>query len=84
MNTVFVLMAKYNSPTVPLEQVGKDFLGIENNNVLKRKAGRGEIPFPTFRLGGSKSPYMVSIQDLADWIDNQREQAKRDLETLSA
>jgi hypothetical protein len=33
------------------------------------RAGQGEVPCRGFRLGGQKSPWLVSIADLAELID---------------
>ena len=59
-------------PVVALETVTEQFLDI-SINTAQRKARLNELPFPTFRLGESqKSPWFVSIEDLAGYIDQQR------------
>ncbi len=84
MNTVFLLMAAHNGKAVlSLEEVAKEYLGMNDKIRIQRKARAGEFPFPVFRLGNSqKSPWLVSIEDLAAYIDKQKEAAKKDFQAL--
>lgn len=75
MNTVFALMAVYGGPTVPLEKICEEFLGLSRQEAM-RQAAAGELPLPVFRLNKSrKAPYMVHITDLAKLIDDARARA---------
>ena len=84
MNTVFLLMAAHDGKAVlNLDEVARDYLGFSHKVAIQRKAKAGEFPFPVFRLGNSqKSPWLVSIEDLAAYIDKQKEAAKRDFQAL--
>lgn len=75
MNTVMLLLATYQSPLIPLETVGKDFLGLGKREV-NEQAARNALPFTVIRLTEScKSPRFVRVSDLAAHIDRQAELA---------
>lgn len=77
MNTVFLLMAEFGQTDIPLEPVAARYLGMDER-VARAKAGRGELPFPAFRAGTQKSPWMVRVTDLAEWLDRERARAVKD------
>ncbi len=80
MNTLFMLLAAHNGQAlIPLQQVGEQYLGIADKAKLSQKARAGELPLPAFRMEKSqKAPWLVSIQDLAEYIDQQKATAKLD------
>ncbi|CDZ85405.1 TPA: pyocin activator PrtN family protein [Citrobacter koseri] len=79
MNTMFLLMAEFETSTIPLSVIAERYLGMRPSTADK-KAGCGELPIPTFRIGNSqKSPRVVHVKDLADFIDSQRKAAKEEL-----
>lgn len=82
MNTLFLLMAEYESSQVPLSIVAEKFLNL-TAAYADKKASLGELPFPTYRDVSQKAPRMVDIRDLAEWIDKQREQAKKELNKIN-
>lgn len=58
------------NPFISLEEVCDEFLLLSYSTAL-RKARLNELPFPTLRLGDSqKSPRMVNIDDLAEFVDD--------------
>jgi hypothetical protein len=72
MNTMFLLMAEYETATVPLSQVCEKYFGMKATTA-ERKASENKLPIVTFRTAESqKAPRMVHIADLADYIDCQR------------
>lgn len=76
MNTMFLLMAEYETATVPLSQVCEKYFGMKATTA-ERKAADNKLPIPTFRTADSqKAPRMVHIADLANYIDHQREASK--------
>lgn len=77
MNTVFLLMAEYRSATIPLGEVAKRYLGLDEKSARAR-AARAELPFPAFRAESQKAPWMVSVEDLASWLDRERIRAESD------
>lgn len=83
MNTVFLLMAEFNTPTIPLSQIAEKYLGMTIATANK-KANCGELALPSFRLDqGQKAPRIVHIQDLADYIDEKRLEAKKELDMVN-
>lgn len=84
MNTVFLLMAEFNTPTIPLSQIAERYLGMTIATANK-KASCGELGIPSFRLDqGQKAPRIVHIKDLADYIDKKRVEAKRELDRVNS
>jgi hypothetical protein len=84
MNTLFLLMAQYNGrPIIPLEMVCKDYFPHLAFPKFLRKLGAGEIELPVVRIEASqKSAKGVHLQDLATYIDKQREAALRETKAL--
>ncbi|NBN74801.1 MULTISPECIES: pyocin activator PrtN family protein [Proteus] len=80
MNTVFLLLAEYETSQIPLSVVAEKFLSI-SPSWADKKANLGELPFPTYR-DNQKSGRLVHIVDLAEWIDKKRETAKQEFEHL--
>ncbi|AYY82162.1 pyocin activator PrtN family protein [Proteus vulgaris] len=80
MNTVFLLLAEYETSQIPLSVVAEKFLSI-SPSWADKKANLGELPFPTYR-DNQKSGRLVHIVDLAEWIDKKREIAKQEFEHL--
>lgn len=75
MITSLALMSVYGGPTVPLDQICEPLLGLSRREAM-RQAAAGELPVSVFRLGRSqKAPYLVSVEELARLIDDNRERA---------
>jgi hypothetical protein len=78
MNTAFLLMAQYQKAILPLSDICVAYFGCAKHTA-DQKAKAGTLPVPAFKCGtGQKGPYMVSINDLAQLIDERREAAKAD------
>lgn len=79
MNTLELLKREFDGPTAPLVDISTKYLGIS-----ARKAGdmakANTLPLPAYRLGSQKSPWLVSLVDLAKLIDRQAEGARTDWE----
>ena len=78
MNTTLLLMAEHGTADVPLEVVAAQYLGIGAKAAVAR-ALKAELPFPAYRPGSQKSPWLVRITDLAAWLDAERDKAARDV-----
>ena len=77
-HTVYLLMAEFGSAAVPLDAVAKKYFGLEIPQA-KVKAKRQQLPVPVYRTSDSqKAPWLISVVDLADYLDSQREKAKID------
>lgn len=83
MNTIFLLMAEFEQADIPLDKVATKYLDLEPAKA-KRLAARQELPFPVFRAGSQKSPWMVNINELACYLDKKREEAKKDWQAINA
>ncbi|WP_272529223.1 MULTISPECIES: pyocin activator PrtN family protein [unclassified Providencia] len=81
MNTVFLLMAEFETSQIPLSVVAEKFLNL-TSSYADRQAALGKLPFPTYRDDSQKAPRMVHISDLAEWIDQQRNIAKKEMKQL--
>ncbi|MEE1889474.1 pyocin activator PrtN family protein [Pseudomonas carassii] len=85
MNTAFVLMAQYNSQAIiPLEIVCKDYFRHLTPEMFQRKVLAGKIKIPITRIENSqKSAKGIHLGDLADYLDEQRRIANRELQQLT-
>lgn len=77
MNTAFLLLAQYGKADVPLADIAGDYLGMTQKEASTR-ATRAALPFPAYRVGSNKSPWLVRVTDLAAYLDAEREKAARD------
>jgi len=83
LNTVFLLLAEYESAHVPLERVATKYLGLTRKEAFS-KANAHSLPFPALRVSGSRAPWMVDIRDVDEWLDNERQNARADLAKIRA
>lgn len=70
MNTLFFLVAEFDTADIPLDKVAQKYLAISPNEA-RRKASLQALPFAVFRAGGQKTPWLVRAADLADYLDKQ-------------
>ena len=70
----FGLLAESGEANIPLERVAPKYFGLCFEEA-RRRAPAKMLPCPAFRLGGQKSPWLVSAADLAELIDARREKA---------
>ena len=84
INTYTMLVLRYMSPVVPLENVVEDYLSHMSLEIAKRKAVKQELPFPVIRLGEKqKASWMVNLHDLAVYIDQQTAVAQHDHKAMN-
>lgn len=74
MNTLFALMAEYETVNIPLDRVCPLF-GLSAEEAAKR-AIRHQLPVPAYRAGTQKSPWIVDAQALANYLDTKMAEAK--------
>jgi hypothetical protein len=72
MDTYFKLLAEFREAHVPLARVARKYFGLSAADAKGRARWNG-LPCRVFRLGGQKSPWLVSVSDLAVVLDTQRE-----------
>lgn len=85
MNTAFLLMAQYDGKAIiPAESVCADYFPHLKTDQFLRKVGAGEIKLPLVRSETSqKSSKGVHLQDLADYLDQRRAAARKELEQMT-
>ncbi|CDH28834.1 conserved hypothetical protein [Xenorhabdus bovienii str. Jollieti] len=82
MNTAFLLMAEFETSQIPLSDIAERYFKM-SPGTAERKANEGKLGIPTYKLNDSqKSPRIVHVNDLAAYIDKQREQASKELERI--
>jgi len=87
MKTIFLLMAQYDARSViPLAWVQRDYFSHLDVKKLAARCASGEIRLPLVRTDptSQKSPKGVSIQDLAEYLDDRRHAAQRELAQFSS
>jgi Pyocin activator protein PrtN len=84
MNTLFLLMARYNGlPVIPVDIVCHDYFQHLTPEKFLRKVLAAEISLPIVRIEDSqKSAKGVPINDLAVYLDKQIEAARKECEQL--
>jgi len=73
-STYFGLLAEFGEANIPLERIAPKYFGLSYEEA-RRRAPAKMLPCLAFRLGGQKSPWLVSAADLAELIDLKREKA---------
>jgi hypothetical protein len=71
-STFFGLLAEFGEANIPLDKVAPKYFGLSQLEARRRASAR-LLPCRAFRLGGQKSPWLVSAIDLADLIDRHRQ-----------
>lgn len=71
-STFFGLLAEFGEASIPLDKVAPKYFGLSQQEVRRRASAR-LLPCRAFRLGGQKSPWLVSAVDLAEPIDRHRQ-----------
>lgn len=84
MNTAALLKELYGpKPVIPLEIVCRDYFGHLTPEKLLRKVSAGEIALPLLRIEDSvRCQKGVFLKDLARWIDERAEAARRECRQL--
>ena len=77
MKTSLLLMAQFEKPIVRLDDICEEYFSCKRHTAIG-KANAGTLPVPAFRCGSNKGTWMVHISDLAEMIDQQREEAKKE------
>lgn len=70
-STYFGLLAEFEAAEIRLEDCCQKYFGLNRHEAF-RAATMCRLPIAAYRLGSRKSPWMVSISDLAEYIDKQR------------
>ncbi|WP_271273798.1 pyocin activator PrtN family protein [Aliamphritea hakodatensis] len=81
-STYFSLLAEFETGEIPLKDCCEKFFGF-NIKKAAEHARHQRLPVPVYRGGSQKSEWLVSAADLANFIDNHRQQAKHDWERVN-
>ncbi|MBJ4525257.1 pyocin activator PrtN family protein [Salmonella enterica subsp. enterica serovar Typhimurium] len=82
MNTLFLLMAEFNTPNIELSAVCQKYFGM-SPNTAEANANASQLPIPTYCVGTSqKAKRCINIQDLAEYIDKRREEGRIEWERV--
>lgn len=76
-STYFGLLAEFGEANVLLARVAPKYFGLSFEEARRRASGQ-KLPCRVFRLGGQKTPWLVSMSDLAELIDKKRQRAGED------
>ncbi len=74
-STFFSLMAEFQTSQIELDKICVKYFGLTVREAKKR-ASLNRLPVPAFRCSGQKSSWLIHLQDLADLIDTQRQNAQ--------
>lgn len=72
--TYFGLLAEFGAAEIPLETLAPKYLGLTPAKA-KAKAQLQQLPFPVYRAGSQKSPWLVSAAEFARWLDQRKAEA---------
>lgn len=82
MNTLFLLMARFEKPQVQLQEVCEEFFGVKFRQAALMAAA-GTLPCPAFKLRDSeRAAWMIDLRDLSNLIDSRRAMAKETVDRL--
>lgn len=85
MKTIFLLMAQFDGRAeIPLDEIRSQYLPELSDKEAKRRASLHRLPFPVHRLGSAKSRWMVNLNDLAAYIDDQMAEARQEWHKVNA
>lgn len=78
VKTFWMLFARYEGrPTVPAQEVCRDFFSHLDTAKFVRKVDAGEIDLPLVRIEGStKAARLVQLTDLAEYLDARASEAR--------
>ncbi|RGP37946.1 pyocin activator PrtN family protein [Pseudotabrizicola alkalilacus] len=85
MKTLMMLLAKHEAPVISAEVCCKEYFPPLTLPVFMKKINAGEIPLPLIRMEPSqKGAKMVHLTDLAEYIDQKREAAAKELKAMGS
>ncbi|HCG6477556.1 TPA: pyocin activator PrtN family protein [Vibrio parahaemolyticus] len=75
--THHLLLQQFNHRVaIPVEEIAEPYLNLARRTALNR-AREHKLPFPCFKMGDSnKSPYVVHLNDLVNYIDRRVEEER--------
>ena len=71
MNTAECLMQQFGGVHIPLTEVARFYLNMDET-AAKNNAAKGLIPFAFRASDSNKSEWIVDVRDLAEYLDKKR------------
>lgn len=79
----FLLIMRYKTPIVSLEQILKDYLPHLTLASANKRAAKQNLPFPAFKAESSqKAPYLVNLADFARYLEEEIRRSKLDWQNM--
>ncbi|MDI1301996.1 MAG: pyocin activator PrtN family protein [bacterium] len=72
-----LLMIEFEAADIQLEKVAPKYLNMSERQ-WKLAARQQALPFPVFRVGSQKSPWLVNVLRLAEHVDKIEAEARAD------
>lgn len=73
------LEKQFSTPCPTALEVATTYFGIHNEDTIRNKAAKQELPIPAFRLASTqKGSFHINVYDLAEYIICIAETAKKD------
>lgn len=84
MNTLMLLTIRYDAaPLVPAERVRADYFAHLSEKSFNAQLDTGKLGLPVVRASGSqKAPRAIPLVDLARYVDEQSDLARRALKRI--
>ncbi len=83
MNTYFALMAEFETAQIPLKDCCEKYFGLAYKEAC-RKATTQNLPVPVFRCGSTRSGWLIDAKELANFLDQKLEQARKDWKRMNS
>lgn len=84
MIAALALLSIYKSPVIRLDEISQQYLNLQPDEA-SRRASRGELPFPVFRLTKSqRAPWVVTAEELGRYIDQASAEARAEWERVQS
>jgi hypothetical protein len=71
-DTYLALLVEFGTAAIPLEELALKYFGLSRRRA-KELAHADTLPVPSFKCGSQKSQWLVHAQDLANYIDQERD-----------
>jgi hypothetical protein len=73
--TYLALLLEFDSGDIPLASCCEKYFGMEYKKAA-RLARKQNLPVPAYRCGSQKSPWMISADKLAEFVDKKKAEAE--------
>lgn len=75
-STFFILFFEFGAGHVPVTEFAKKYFNFDEKQANTTAEENG-FPFPVFRAGGQKSPWMVDLNHAADYLEKVKEESEK-------